>query len=151
MSHRLSVVILGFGAFERQALLSALRTSSAHAAVYSVVDTLDEARFVIVDTDDAQALQTLGAPGWLARAVCIGSSAPDAAGAWMMRPLDAAKALQLLDAVVRRSGLSGDAGSAAKGVPAAASPAAAGPEPTSQDGERRRGSNNATRGGDRRA
>jgi hypothetical protein len=148
MSHRLSVVILGFGAFERQALLSALRTSSAHAAVYSVVDTLDEARFVIVDTDDAQALQTLGAPGWLARAVCIGSSAPDAAGAWMMRPLDAAKTLQLLDAVVRRSSLSGDA---AKGVPAAVSPAAAGPEPTAQDGERRRGSNNATRGGDRRA
>ena len=154
MPSRLPVAILGFGAFERHALLSALRTSSAHAAVYREVDTLDEARFVIVDADDAPTLHALRAQDRLARAVCIGASAPDAAGAWMMRPVDAAKALQLLDAVVRRSGLSGDAGLSVKSGPAAtspASPAASGAGHAAQDGERRRGSDSPSRGSDRRA
>lgn len=105
MPHRLTVAILGFGAFERQALESAFRASVTHAARYRLVSTLEEARLCIADTDDTPAMQRLRAQGSLARALCIGASAPDDAAAWMMRPVDAAKALQVLDAVAARNGL----------------------------------------------
>ena len=156
MPNRLPVAILGFGAFERQALLSALRTSSVHAATYRVVDASDEARLVIVDTDDVTALQRLRQQGQLPQTVCIGASAPDAAGAWMMRPVDAAKALKLLDVVASRVGLSADAGSVTREgstqAAAAPGPTASASSPTSATpaAERRRAGDAPARAGDRR-
>jgi hypothetical protein len=142
MPHRLPVAILGFGAFERQALESAFRTSVAHAARYRVVATLEEARLVIADTDDLPAVQQLRAQGWLSQTLCIGASAPDEAAAWMMRPVDAAKALQLLDSVAARSGLASVSQAANSRT---SEPAAAG-EP-----DRRRATDPRQRPGDRRS
>jgi hypothetical protein len=143
MPHRLPVAILGFGAFERQALESAFRTSVAHAARYRVVATLEEARLVIADTDDLPAVQQLRAQGRFSQSLCIGASAPDEAAAWMMRPVDAAKALQLLDSVAARSGLA----SVSQGAtPRTAAELAAASEP-----DRRRATDPRQRPGDRRS
>jgi two-component system cell cycle response regulator len=99
------VALLGFGDFERSALVSYLRLSGTHVPAYQEADSLANADFVIADADHAGTLDVVLGADRVADAVFIGSLAPDGALAWMMRPIDPLQVFRELDATValRRS------------------------------------------------
>jgi hypothetical protein len=107
------VTLVGFSAFERNVLTSAIRLSERRHAAYMLVDRLDEARFIVADTDSAGTLEGLQTAGRLRDTVFIGAQAPEHAPAWMMRPIDAAKVLLELDVMVARGAASGLSSSSA--------------------------------------
>lgn len=107
MVHRHPVTLVGFSAFERNVLASAIRLSAQRQAAYTLVDELDEARFVVADTDSAGTLQALHEAGRIGDTVFIGAQAPEHAPAWMMRPIDAAKVLLELDVMVAQGATAG--------------------------------------------
>jgi hypothetical protein len=103
------VTLVGFSAFERNVLGSALRLSGQRLAAYTLVEQLDEARFVVADTDSSGTLEALQEAGRVRDTVFIGAQAPENAPAWMMRPIDAAKVLHELDLMASRSVTAGSA------------------------------------------
>lgn len=97
MAAPVPVALLGFSNFERNALASFFRLPTRGGRAYAHVLDIDDARFVVADADQAgvpQLLETLGRTG---DAVFVGSQAPDAAAAWMMRPIDPAQVMRELD------------------------------------------------------
>ena len=68
--------------------MSYLRLSGAHEAAYTEAASLADADYVIADADHAGTVDTVLAADRVADTVFIGSLAPDAALAWMMRPID---------------------------------------------------------------
>jgi two-component system, cell cycle response regulator len=108
------VALLGFGDFERSALVSYLRLSSSRVPAYQETATLDSADYVIADADHAGTLDAVLGADRVADTVFIGSLAPDGALAWMMRPIDPLQVFREFDATValRRSQAQGVAQSA---------------------------------------
>ena len=98
-----SVVLLGFGPFERSALASAFQMSLLREAGYRLVDRLEDSRFAVVDADGPEALDAVSGGRKLQDAVFVGAQAPAGARSWLMRPLDAARVLQELDLMVARA------------------------------------------------
>jgi CheY-like chemotaxis protein len=94
------VALLGFGDFERSALVSYLRLSGSRAPAYQEAESLDRADFVIADADHAGTLDEVLGADRVADTVFIGSLAPDGALAWMMRPIDPLQVFRELDATV---------------------------------------------------
>lgn len=109
MSSPYRVSVQGFSAFERSALASYFRLASNRTPAYEQVDVAAEARFLVVDSDNVDAMQAVQAAGRIGDAVFIGSQAPDGVSAWMMRPIDPLHVLRELDAMVAGLG-SGRAG-----------------------------------------
>lgn len=107
MLHRHPVTLVGFSTFERQVLASAIRLSEQRVAAYTLVDRVDDARFIVADTDTAGTLEVLQGAGRVGDTVFIGAQVPDRAPAWMMRPIDADKVLQELDMMVAQGAASG--------------------------------------------
>jgi two-component system, cell cycle response regulator len=101
----LRVALLGFGAFERSALVSYLRLSGSHVPAYEEAVSLDEADYVIADADHAGTLDAVLGADRVADTVFIGALAPDGALAWMMRPIDPLQVFREIDATaaLRRS------------------------------------------------
>jgi len=99
------VALLGFGDFERSALVSYLRLSSSRVPAYQEAATLDSADYVIADADHSGTLDAVLGADRVADTVFIGSLAPDGALAWMMRPIDPMQVFREFDATValRRS------------------------------------------------
>lgn len=99
------VALLGFGDFERSALVSYLRLSGMRVPAYQEADSLANADFVIADADHPGTVDAVLGADRVADAVFIGSLAPDGALAWMMRPIDPLQVFRELDATValRRS------------------------------------------------
>ena len=128
----LRVALLGFGDFERSALVSYLRLSAARVPAYQEATSLTGADFAIADADHAGTLDTVIGADRVADTVFIGSLAPDGALAWMMRPIDPLQVLREIDATVslrlsRAQAAQSVATHAAS--PPAASPAIEAPDP----------------------
>ncbi len=94
------VALLGFGDFERSALVSYLRLSGSRVTAYLEAPSLANADFVIADADHAGTIEAVLGADRVADTVFIGSLAPDGALAWMMRPIDPMQVLREIDATV---------------------------------------------------
>jgi len=94
------VALLGFGDFERSALVSYLRLSASRVPAYQEAASVAEADYLIVDADHSGTLDTVLGADRVADTVFIGSLAPDGALAWMMRPIDPLQVFRELDATV---------------------------------------------------
>jgi CheY-like chemotaxis protein len=94
------VALLGFGDFERSALVSYLRLSGSRVPAYQEAPSLASADFVIADADHAGTLDAVLGADRVADTVFIGSLAPDGALAWMMRPIDPLQVFREIDATV---------------------------------------------------
>lgn len=98
MSAPIPVALLGFSSFERNALASYFRLAPrANNPSYVHVLDVDDARFVVADSDQPGVPELLDTLGRVGDAVFIGSQGPDDAAAWMMRPIDPAQVLRELD------------------------------------------------------
>ncbi|WP_284616205.1 response regulator [Aquabacterium humicola] len=100
MSSSIPVALLGFSAFERNALASYFRLSARRSPHYAHVLDVDEARFVVADADQAGVPELLQALGRIPDAVFVGAQGPEGAASWMMRPIDPVHVLRELDALV---------------------------------------------------
>ena len=96
----LRVALLGFGDFERSALVSYLRLSRSRGPGYEEAASLAHADFVIADADHAGTVDTVLGADRVADTVFIGSLTPDGALGWMMRPIDPLQVFRELDATV---------------------------------------------------
>ncbi len=100
----LPVALLGFGTADRMALAAALRQTARRVPAYDSVLGLDDARFVVVDAAQPEALELLRTLGRGADAVLVGGVLPSRAAviggppspdpAWVLQQLDALLALQ---------------------------------------------------------
>lgn len=99
------VALLGFGDFERSALVSYLRLTGRRVPAYAEADSVDGADYVIADADHSGTLDAVLGADRVTDTVFIGSLAPDGALAWLMRPIDPMQVFRELDAavVLRRS------------------------------------------------
>lgn len=98
-----SVALLGFGSFERSALISALSMSMLREVGFRLVERMEDSRFAVVDADGPDAFDFVSQGRRLQDAVFIGAQAPAGARSWLMRPLDAARVLQELDLLAARA------------------------------------------------
>ena len=96
----LRVALLGFGAFERSALMSYLRLSGTRVPAYQQTESLVDADFLIVDADHIGTLDAVLGADRVADTVCVGALAPEGALAWMMRPIDPTQVFREIDAAV---------------------------------------------------
>lgn len=94
------VMLLGFGEFERSALLSCVELSRTRFPAYQVADSLSAAHFVVADADHAEIVDAVGAAHRTEDTVFIGTHAPDGALAWLMRPVDPLQVLHQFDVAV---------------------------------------------------
>ena len=93
------VALQGFTEFERNALASCFRLSRGATPGYVPVDALAQAEFVIADADHPGVIDAIEAAGRVGDAIFVGAQAPEAAAAWMMRPIDPMYVLRELDAM----------------------------------------------------
>src|SRR4249920_1151799 len=100
MSVSIPVALLGFSAFERNALASYFRLAARRSPAYVHVLDVDEARFVVADADQSGVPELLQALGRITDAVFVGAQGPEGAASWMMRPIDPVHVLRELDALV---------------------------------------------------
>jgi two-component system cell cycle response regulator len=121
------VALLGFGDFERTALVSYLRLSQNRVPAYKEAATLADADFVIADADHAGTIDAVLGADRVADTVFIGSLTPDGALAWMMRPIDPLQVFRELDATVA---LRTSRAAAAAPSPPARTPGKATPTPS---------------------
>jgi CheY-like chemotaxis protein len=94
------VAILGFSAFDRQALASYFQLGGHGRQRYAHVLNADLADLVIADADEPGVLELLQTLGRVQDALFIGALAPPDATAWMMRPIDHPQVLRELDALM---------------------------------------------------
>lgn len=94
------VALLGFGDFERSALVSYLRLSGTREPAYVEALSLDAADYVIADADHPGTVDAVLGADRVADAVFIGSLAPDGALAWMMRPIDPLQVFREIGATI---------------------------------------------------
>lgn len=120
----LRVALLGFGAFERSALVSYLRLSGLRVPAYEEAASLDSADYVIADADHAGTLDAVLGADRVADAVFIGALAPDGALAWMMRPIDPLQVFREIDATAALRRSRAQAAAQAPAVPSKARAAA---------------------------
>lgn len=96
----LRVALLGFGNFERSALISYLRLTGSRAPAYEEADSLAAADFVIADADHAGTLDAVLGADRVGDTVFVGALAPEGALAWMMRPIDPLQVFREIDSAV---------------------------------------------------
>lgn len=116
MAATIPVAILGFDTAERLALADSLRTSVPRSPAYHSVLGVDDARFVIADAGQPEALALLRTLGRIGDTLLVGAGGPDNAGARLPVPLEPARLLWQLDALLARQ----DAARARAAVAAAA-------------------------------
>ncbi len=126
----LHVALLGFGDFERSALVSYLRLSASRVPAYVEAGSLASADYVVADADHTGTIDTVLGADRVADTVFIGSLAPDGALAWMMRPIDPLQVIREIDAAVTLRRAQAQDRLAAPAAPPATAPArAAAPAP----------------------
>ena len=134
------VALLGFGDFERSALVSYLRLSGSRVPAYQEAPSLAAADYVIADADHAGTLDAVLGADRVADTVFIGSLAPDGALAWMMRPIDPLQVFRELDATVTLRMSQAQAPAAPPPASRRAGRTAAGGPPVADPAARRAGS-----------
>lgn len=100
MAVSIPVALLGFSAFERNALASYFRLAARRSPAYAHVLDVDEARFVVADADQAGVPELLQTLGRVPDAVFVGAQGPEGAASWMMRPIDPSHVMRELDTLV---------------------------------------------------
>jgi hypothetical protein len=99
----MSVSLLGFSAFECNALESAFRLSTGREPfAYEFATPHEEGRLIVADADHPGTVETVEGAGRLADTLFIGSLPPSGARAWMMRPVDAQQVMRELDTMASR-------------------------------------------------
>lgn len=96
----LRVALLGFGDFERSALMSYLRLSGSRVPAYEEAASLADADFAIADVDHTGTLDAVLGADRVADTVFVGALAPEGALAWMMRPIDPLQVFREIDSAV---------------------------------------------------
>lgn len=92
-----AIALVGFSAFERQALGSYLRLMADRRPAYQPVQRLEDAALLVVDADHAGFADQVRRAGRQAEAVFVGSQAPTDGSAWLQRPIDPQHLLRELD------------------------------------------------------
>lgn len=92
-----AVCLIGFSDFERQALSAHFRLAAHRTPGYLLVDSIDSARFLVVDGDASAASERVARERRIGSSIFIGSRAPDGALARLPRPIDALHLLRELD------------------------------------------------------
>ena len=138
----LRVALLGFGDFERSALVSYLRLSGTRVPAYAETVSLADANFLVVDADHVGALDAVLGADRVADTVFVGALAPEGALAWMMRPIDPLQVFREIDAAVALRKSQAPAApesvtlSAAPATPADPTPSAGEPAPMARSAHR---------------
>jgi CheY-like chemotaxis protein len=97
------VAILGFSDFEREALRSYFRQPALRRTHgYHTVLGIDDAVFIVADSDDPGTLALLEQLERVGDTVFVGGHAPLGAAAWLMRPLTPESVLRELDDLSRQ-------------------------------------------------
>ena len=103
MSRSMSVSLLGFSAFERNALESAFRLSAGREPfAYELASSEGDGRLVVADADHPGTVEVVEHAGRVADTLYIGSLPPSGARAWMMRPVDVQHVMRELDTLASR-------------------------------------------------
>ena len=117
MSSPVRVALLGFSSFERSALAACFRLTGERCPHYEQVTDLDAAALLVADADHAPSVQLVQATERVAHTVFIGAQPPEAARAWMARPIDPLHVMRELDVLAaRQMGVSVGVGSGAGAV-----------------------------------
>lgn len=96
------IALLGFSAFECEALASYLRLASTREPRYELVPLVPRADFVVADADHATSVELVQAIERLPETVFVGADPPEGAVAWLPRPIDPLRVLRELDALASR-------------------------------------------------
>ncbi len=94
--------LLGFSAFECQALASYFRLASTREPRYELVQLMLGADFVVADADHPPSVELVQAVQRLPETVFVGANPPEGAVAWLPRPIDPRRVLRELDAFATR-------------------------------------------------
>lgn len=94
------IALLGFSAFERDALASCFRLAINREPRYESVPVLTDAELLVVDADDRPAVELVIAIERVEDCVFIGATAPPGAGHRLGRPIDPLQVMRLLDTMV---------------------------------------------------
>jgi len=100
MSTRYRVVVLGFGAFERQSLDSYFRLTHSTNPSFESARSIGESDFCVVDADQPIAVQAAMDARRLDTSVFVGASAPEGAPMHLRRPIDAMQVARALEALL---------------------------------------------------
>lgn len=111
-----AVCLLGFSAFERDALAAQFRLALHRQPAYRLVDSLEEARFAVVDGDAQGHCDIIERTGRCGDAVFVGHRARAGALARLPRPIDALSVLRELDTALLLSLAPGPAATFAPGT-----------------------------------
>lgn len=95
-----AVCLLGFSAFERDALAAQFRLALHRKPAYRLVESLEQARFAVVDGDAPGVGDAVAHAGRCGDAVFVGQRASADAMARLPRPIDALSVLRELDAAL---------------------------------------------------
>jgi two-component system, cell cycle response regulator len=96
------VAVLGFSAFERAALVAHFKLADGRIPSYEIVLDIDDARFVIADSDQSGVGELLHELGRTDDAVFVGASGPPEAAALIMRPIDPSHVMRELDRLLEQ-------------------------------------------------
>lgn len=117
------VAILGFGAFERQALESWFRLAADHVPSFELAAGADDCDCCVVDADQPAAVQAVQGAGKVAAALFVGAEVPAEALLRLPRPIDPVQVARALTALWQMQG--GPVAAASAAPPARPVPAAA--------------------------
>ncbi len=99
MTDPISVAILGFSSFERNAIVSYFNLGSRRTSPFQVVADPEAARLLVADADSTSVVTLLRVLERSSDAVFVGTHGPADAGAWLMRPVNPANVMRELDAL----------------------------------------------------
>lgn len=99
------ICLIGFSAFEHDALTSALKAQPQRVPAYTAVKSTADCDFVVADADHAESLAEVVRVGLTDRAVYIGSGLPEDAPGWLSRSADTQTLLRELDRLAEQYGL----------------------------------------------
>lgn len=102
MAHCIAVALLGFTPFERANVEAHFRTRRGAERAYVVVDSADQAEFLVSDAHDDARHAELASSGRLAHTVVVGSKRRSGAAAQLPRPIRLRHLQRALDALPRR-------------------------------------------------
>lgn len=105
MTSSYRICLIGFSAFEHDALTSALKAQGQRQPVaYVPVKSTADCDFVVADADHAESLAEVVRMGLTDRAVYIGSGVPEDAPGWLTRAADTRTLLRELDRLAEQHG-----------------------------------------------
>lgn len=105
MTSSYRICLIGFSAFEHDALTSALKAQPQRERVaYTPVKATADCDFVVADADHAESLAEVVRLGLTDRAVYIGSGVPEDAPGWLARSADTRTLLRELDRLAEQHG-----------------------------------------------